>query len=292
MRPADELDRELGVCYGLPIDIAAKSRAIAGTARALENGEIALAQIAALLVGFPDPPSLAKDGPAPGSLELAVQLFRSGLLKGDWDPAKHPRTGAPPNPGWFAATGAETEPAKPLPGRVAPSLWRTVRNFIRQAAAAVAERWSLAAWSDPIVKAIEVAFEVLKPTELNRGEQQLTDRLRASLDPPKTLDELRMAPTHDILGYEQHHIVEQNPANIAKAPADFGLDKFGRARIDDPGNIVWVPRLKHELITAFYNSEAADDPRRRLRRQVISAMDFDAQYQAGLAALQRYGVLQ
>jgi hypothetical protein len=27
------------------------------------------------------------------------------LARGGWDPAKHPRSGAPPNPGWFAPTG-------------------------------------------------------------------------------------------------------------------------------------------------------------------------------------------
>ena len=94
------------------------------------------------------------------------------------------------------------------------------------------------------------------------------------------------------LGYEQHHIVEQNPANIAKAPDDLDLEKFGRAMIDDPSNLVWVPRLKHELITALYNSKDEDGLQGRLHRQVINAMDFDAQYQAGLAALQRFGVLQ
>ena len=160
------------------------------------------------------------------------------------------------------------------------------------AAEAVVEHWSLAAWSSPILKAIDVTVWTLEPTALNRGEQQLTDQLRASLDPPKTLDELRMPPTHDFLGYEQHHIVEQNPANIAKAPDDLDLEKFGRAVIDDPSNLVWVPRLKHELITALYNSKDEGGLQGRLHRQVVNAMDFDGQYQAGLAALRKFGVLQ
>ena len=60
----------------------------------------------------------------------------------------------------------------------------------------------------------------MEPSETNRGEQQVIDRLRASLDPPKTLDELQTPPTQNVLGYEVHHIVEQNPDNIAKTSAE------------------------------------------------------------------------
>ena len=75
---------------------------MAVVARALERNDLALAQIAALLLQFPDPPSLTKDYSAQGAAALAWQLIESGLLKADWDSAKHPRAGEPPNPGWFA----------------------------------------------------------------------------------------------------------------------------------------------------------------------------------------------
>jgi len=292
VRPTDALDRDLGAVCGLPIDVASKRDGLAGVARALERGEMALAKIAAVLLGFPDPPSLAKDAAARGSLELAAQLLWSGLLKADWDPAKHPRTGEPPNPGRFAPKPAESEPAEPAAGWTLPSVRQAARVFIRQAAKAIAECWSMAAWSNPILEAIEATLTVMQPSETNRGEQQVTDQLRASLDPPKTLDELQTPPTHDVLGYELHHIVEQNKDNIAKTPWEIDLEKFGRAMIDDPSNLVWVPRLKHELITAYYNSTDADDLQGRLRRQVVNAMDFASQRQAGLAAMRKYGVLQ
>jgi hypothetical protein len=284
-RPIEELNRDLSVRYGTPIDIASKRDGLGRVARALDHSDLALAQITAVLLSFPDPPSLVKDGAAFCCFELAAQLFWSGLLKSEWDPAKHPRTGTPPNPGQFAATGGTPKPVTSRPGKVSPSIWQMARGYVRIAAEAVAERWSTLAWSTPILTAIDVALQILRPTEFNRGEQQLTDQLRASLDPPKTLDELRMPPTRDVLGYEQHHIVEQNDDNVAKAPDEYELDKFGRAKIDDPSNVVWVPRLKHELITAFYNSTDADDPQRRLHRAVVNAGDFDSQYQAGLAAL-------
>jgi hypothetical protein len=91
-----------------------------------------------------------------------------------------------------------------------------------------------------------------------------------------------------------HHIVEQNPANVAKRLAHWIslLRKFGRAMIDDPSNIVWVPRWKHREITAEYNSKEPNDPTGRLHRQVVNELDFAAQREAGLAALRKARVLK
>lgn len=121
----------------------------------------------------------------------------------------------------------------------------------------------------------------LSKLELNRGEDLITAQLYASYDPPKTLDELKLRPELYSAGYEQHHIVEQNDANRAK---------FGDAMIDDPDNIVWVPRLKHEQITAYYNRGIKDDG--PSFRESISSLDFEGQRQAGLATLRDYGVLK
>ena len=57
---------------------------------------------------FPDPPALAKlDRGIEDINALAAQLYWSGLLSKDWDESKHPRTGAPPNSGWFAEVPKE-----------------------------------------------------------------------------------------------------------------------------------------------------------------------------------------
>jgi hypothetical protein len=310
VRPSDELEADLGACYGLPIDVAAKREGMAGVARALERGEMPLAKIAALLLRFPDPPSLAKDAPARGSFELAARLFESGLLK-EWDESKHPRTGTAPNRAWFAVKpdkGELTTPKQATPEPSAPEgsqrkrprlsdAWRaakrTVRKALKGAAADIVEGARIALWSDPAVKvAVEAALEIMSSSELNRGEQQAIDQVRSSVDPPKTLEELQQDPTQNVLGYEQHHIVEQNPDNVAKSPIEIAIEKFGWDVIDDPSNLVWVPRLKHELITAYYNSKVAGDPQGRLYRQVVNAMDYQFQRAAGLAALQLFGVLQ
>jgi hypothetical protein len=114
-RDESDLNRELSKLYGFPLDFARMRRGVDAVAAALANGELARAQIAALLLQLPDPPASANSQPS--ALEkrvLARDLIACGLLKADadWD-EKHPRTGAPPNPGWFAPTSGEPGADKP-----------------------------------------------------------------------------------------------------------------------------------------------------------------------------------
>jgi hypothetical protein len=332
-RPVSERDRALAEVYGLPVDSAVKQGRLAAVARALDRGDLALATIGAVLLRFPDPPALTKDAPPRGSAELAAQLLAEGLLKADWDPSKHPRVGAPPNPGWFATsdapsppaqsdlgeegrgtagnppaasaetpTDAETidanEPGDPVDGAQAGNwTWRrvlsAVREMFKDAAEAAVKTGRFVLWSDPVLKlAIETAIELLSSSPANPDEQRTIDQTNASFDPPKALDELSQRPTRFRLGYQRHHIVEQNPANLAKTPLAAILVKFGRAALESSQNIVWIPTTKHELITAYFNSGDPNDPAGRIRRRVVSEMDFEDQYQAGLRAMLLFGVLQ
>ena len=52
-RDGGELNRELSKLYGLPLDCERKGRALEAVAAALTNGELARAQIGALLLDFP-----------------------------------------------------------------------------------------------------------------------------------------------------------------------------------------------------------------------------------------------
>jgi hypothetical protein len=91
-RTLSDLNHDLSERYGLPIDFTAKMSGVAAIARALGRGDFVQAQIATLLLQIPDPPKLTKSGPSSGELaELTRQMQESGLLKVDWDPAKHPR---------------------------------------------------------------------------------------------------------------------------------------------------------------------------------------------------------
>ena len=93
-------------------------------------------------------------------------------------------------------------------------------------------------------------------------------------------------------GHDQHHLVQQNPSNVAKSPEDIRVDKFGRNALDVPSNLVWIPRSKHQLITAYYNSIDPNYLLGRLRPQVVAEMDFKAQRREALATLKKFGVLQ
>ena len=105
-RDARDLGRALSKRYGFPVAVECKQGGVDAVAAALTSGDLARAQIAALLLRLPDPPP-SSGVPSDGmqKLRLAAELDACGLLKvdADWD-EKHPRTGTPPNPGWFAPT--------------------------------------------------------------------------------------------------------------------------------------------------------------------------------------------
>jgi hypothetical protein len=65
-RDCDHLSNEMSVQYGLPIDTASKRGGLTAIANALNDGDVVRAQIATVLLGIPDPPSLSKGAFAPG----------------------------------------------------------------------------------------------------------------------------------------------------------------------------------------------------------------------------------
>jgi len=285
-RPPAEVEPQLADLYGAPIDISRKIDRLTTVGRALDRGDAALASIAAVLLGFPDPPGLSKDAPARGALELMVRLAASGLLK-DWDSDQHPRAGCPPNAGWFAQKPKEAGEAGLFSEE---SFSRTPHELFRLGArlarAALGVRITVRASG-----VLEASIDLLDSGELNHGDQQVVEQLRTSMDPPRPLEELQRPQAGNALGYQLHRIVEENPANIAKAPVARQLQKFSREALDDPCNLAWVPTYKHELISDYYNSKDAEVTG-RTHRQVVDDWDFPGQFAAGLSAMRRYGVLQ
>jgi hypothetical protein len=55
-----DLNSELARCYGLPVELSSRLGGLATVASALNKGDLARAQVAALHLQLPDPPSLAK----------------------------------------------------------------------------------------------------------------------------------------------------------------------------------------------------------------------------------------
>ena len=298
-RPAEALDEELSALYGWPIEAAAKRGGLAGVAGALQRGEIALAKIGALLLRFPDPPALAKGALAHGSWELAEWLFESGLLKAVWDENEHPRLGGPPNRGLFVDKPKDSKPPKPsAAGWPSEVINIALRSGILEGVLRVAElnpeTRTAAMLLHFTIEAMEWLRDEFPDEDLDSSKVRTEDQIYANLQPPKTLDELQTQPQDHLLGYELHHIVEQNPANVAKDDQEVveWLQKFGQDTLDDPSNLVYVPRLKHEQITAYFNSHYLDRKAYPRARVVISAMDFNDQREAGLEALRYFEVLK
>jgi SCP1.201-like deaminase len=115
VRPISQLNDELSTLYRLPIDAARKANALTLIATAFNRGDMAMAAIATVQMQFPDPPPLAKGVESGAEIERRTTgLYHSALLK-FWDPAKHPRTGTPPNRAWFAPVGEEAGAATVVP---------------------------------------------------------------------------------------------------------------------------------------------------------------------------------
>jgi len=101
VRDRNEIGYLLSRAFGTELPMQRLMTGLAGVASALNANEPGLARIAAVHLQIPDLPNKT----ARHDME-AVDLF---IKSGDWNPALHPRTGTPPNPGWFAPTGGSGE---------------------------------------------------------------------------------------------------------------------------------------------------------------------------------------
>ena len=141
----------------------------------------------------------------------------------------------------------------------------------RTAAIKEAARW-LGRFGGPLAKIAGAAYW------LYQYDAQIT----ASLDPPKSLDELQQAVASPKAGYEIHHIVEQTPAE---------QDGYRRSLIDGPENLVRIPTLKHREITAWYQTKN-DQFDGLSPREYLRGKTWDERTRVGLGALIDRGVLK
>lgn len=105
-RPLPEVERLLRRAYGGAIGAEGVMRGLAVVASALGENNLCLAQIAAVRLRLPDlPDRAARCGIEAEDRLIACERAAEALARAARDPAKHPRAGVPPNPGWFAPTG-------------------------------------------------------------------------------------------------------------------------------------------------------------------------------------------
>lgn len=108
------------------------------------------------------------------------------------------------------------------------------------------------------------------------------DLIRAARDPPETLEELQRHVGEGRRGYDDHHIIEQTAAER------WGLT---RSQIDDPSNLVSIPRLKHYQITGWYMTR---NPKYGglSPRDYLSDKSLEERRDVGLKVLELYKVLK
>jgi hypothetical protein len=103
VRERGEIERLLKCAYDGEPPVDQLMSGLARVASALNANDQCLARIAAVHLQMPDLASAAvRDALA--AEDSLIKYARDGGAA-NWNPALHPRTGAPPNPGWFATTG-------------------------------------------------------------------------------------------------------------------------------------------------------------------------------------------
>jgi hypothetical protein len=109
VRQQHDIDRLLSCAYRSEVTADRLMAGLATVARALNANDQCLARIAAVHLRIPDiPDRAARD--AMEATDVIIKYARDeGGGDGNWNPALHPRTGTPPNPGWFAPTEGSGE---------------------------------------------------------------------------------------------------------------------------------------------------------------------------------------
>jgi hypothetical protein len=106
VRERDAIERLLSYAYRTSYSADRIMPGLATVAAALNAGDQGLARIAAVHLRLPDlPDHAARDGME--AMDVLLKYARNGSGGDAWNPALHPRTGTPPNPGWFAPTDGD-----------------------------------------------------------------------------------------------------------------------------------------------------------------------------------------
>jgi hypothetical protein len=109
VREQREIGRLLSRAYRSEISADRLMSGLATVARALNANDECLARIAAVHLRIPDIPDQTARN-AMEAMDVLIKYARDdGGGASNWNPTLHPRTGTPPNPGWFAPTGGAGE---------------------------------------------------------------------------------------------------------------------------------------------------------------------------------------
>jgi hypothetical protein len=271
-------------------------------AQALATGETALAQIYGLRIPVGD-----FDGAALRRLAAAARLIKANFNPdqlripqgepgaGQWTDEGNPAEPAPSS--GASRTGRDGEPPPEAGGDESPpieykpgipaeppdtakgrnSIVRRSAEWLRQAAAL-----GVAFAPDARVKAVLAAIETTAWIA-----EYLPEIRSYYLDGPKSPQELQNAVDDPQPGYQVHHIVEgqYNSANPEANARRFANQLEGR------DNLVRIPKWTHVEISSWYSTKN-DDYGGMTPRAYLRGKSWNEQYDVGLRALRRVGVLK
>jgi hypothetical protein len=108
VRERNAIERLLSHAYRTSYSAGRIMAGLTTVAATLNADDQGLARIAAVHLRLPDlPDRAARD--AMEAIDVLIKYARDEGGGGAWNPAQHPRTGTPPNPGWFAPTGGSSD---------------------------------------------------------------------------------------------------------------------------------------------------------------------------------------
>ena len=111
VRARGEIERLLKCAYDGEPPVDRLMSGLARVASALNANDQCLARIAAVHLQMPDLASAAVRDALAAENSLIKYAGDEGTGAANWNPELHPRTGTPPNPGWFATTGGASHDA-------------------------------------------------------------------------------------------------------------------------------------------------------------------------------------
>jgi hypothetical protein len=114
-RPQADLERLLSSGFGIDATLDQVMPGLGTVASALNSGDLCRARIAAVHLRIPAMADVfARLEVEAENLLIKLEQRTEALARANWDPAKHPRAGTVPNPGWFAPA-SDASDVTPMP---------------------------------------------------------------------------------------------------------------------------------------------------------------------------------
>jgi hypothetical protein len=282
VRDAHELRRLLSRAYRTEVDPTPLLGGLATVAAALNANDLLLARIAAVHLRIPDLPNQA----ARERLEAEDRLIKEARPRLHLNELHKASPDDPKHPGWPAETeggrGGQFRPKDGTPAvieqeakkRIARLVMRRALRNVTLLALRLAIRSGVALV--PIVGEVMTAIEVMRTiSELRKLSIEANAAIEFAQKGPHTLEEIevssndyeefssydefqkldpieyelvkRFGPAGD--GYQYHHVVTQGGENATNIPAE---------RLQNTENIIRIPTLLHEAVSAEYQRPAED----------------------------------